>query len=219
MIERVVSAIVDISVRLRWASILLGLALTAGAIFYVVNHFAITTDTSELISSDLDWRQRERQFDAAFPQHTDTIDIVIDGKTPELTEAAAASLAAALSESKPDPFQIVRRRDGGPFFEKNGLLYLSLPELKETTEGLIKAQPVLGTLAADPTLNGLAKALSFVPLGVKDDRAKWSDFDKPLGALANAIDDLMAGRETAFSWGQLLTGGRPNPPNSAASSR
>lgn len=211
MIERVVSFIVDISVRLRWASILLGLALTAGSIFYVGNHFAITTDTSQLISSDLDWRQRERQFDAAFPQHTDTIDIVIDGKTPELTEAAAASLAAALSQSKPDPLQIVRRRDGGPFFEKKGLLYLSLPELKETTEGLIKAQPVLGTLAADPTLNGLAKALSFVPLGVKDDRAKWSDFDKPLGALANDIDALMAGRETAFSWGQLLTGGSPNP--------
>ncbi|MBY0558431.1 MMPL family transporter [Hyphomicrobium sp.] len=211
MIERVVSFIVDISVRLRWATILMGLAAWAGAVFYVVNHFAITTDTGQLISSDLDWRQRERQFDDAFPQHTDTIDIVIDGKTPELTETAAASLAAALSESKPDPFQIVRRRDGGPFFEKNGLLYLSLPELKETTEGLIKAQPVLGTLAADPTLNGLAKALSFVPLGVKDDRAKWSDFDKPLGALANAIDDLMAGRETAFSWGQLLTGGSPNP--------
>lgn len=211
MIERVVSAVVAIAVQLRWASILLGLALTAGAIFYVVNHFAITTDTSQLIASDLDWRQRERQFDAAFPQHTDTIDIVIDGKTPELTEAAAAKLAAALSESKPDPFEIVRRRDGGPFFEKNGLLYLSLAELRETTEGLIKAQPVLGTLAADPTLNGLAKALSFVPLGIKDDRAKWPDFEKPLGALANVIDDLTAGRETTFSWGELLTGGRPTP--------
>lgn len=209
MIERVVAGIVAIAVRLRWLTIVLGLALTAGAIFYVVNHFAITTDTSQLIASDLDWRQRERQFDLAFPQHTDTIDIVVDGKTPELTEAAAASLAAALSESKPDPFQIVRRRDGGPFFEKNGLLYLSLPELKETTEGLIKAQPVLGTLAADPTLNGLAKALSFVPLGIKDERAKWSDFEKPLGVMVDAIDNLMAGKETNFSWGELLTGGRP----------
>ncbi|HET6390454.1 MMPL family transporter [Hyphomicrobium sp.] len=210
MIERAVAGTVALAVRLRWLTILLGLALTAGAIHYVVNNFAITTDTGKLISADLDWRQREYQFDLAFPQHTETIDIVVDGKTPELTEAAAAKLAAALSESKPDPFQIVRRRDGGPFFEKNGLLYLSVPELTQTTEGLIKAQPVLGTLAADPTLNGLAKALSFVPLGIKEDRAKWPDFEKPLGVLAEAIDGIQAGKETNFSWGELFTGGKPS---------
>jgi uncharacterized protein len=211
MIERLVAGIVALAVRLSWLTIFLGLALTAGAVYYIANNFAITTDTSELISPELDWRKRERQFDAAFSQHTDTIDIVVDGKTPELTESAAARLAAALSESKPKPFQIVRRRDGGPFFEKNGLLYLSVPEVKDITAGLIKAQPVLGTLSADPTLNGLAKALSLVPLGIKEDRAKWIDFEKPLGVLATAIDDLLAGRSTTFSWGELLTGGTPSP--------
>lgn len=211
MIERVVAGIVAASVRLSWLTILLGLAVSAGAIYYVVNNFAITTDTSQLISPELDWRKRERQFDAAFSQHTDTIDIVIDGKTPELTESAAAELAAALSKSMPDPFQIVRRRDGGPFFDKNGLLYLSLPEVQDITAGLIKAQPVLGTLSADPTLNGLAKALALVPLGIKEDRAKWIDFEKPLGVMANAMDGMLAGKPTYFSWGQLLTGGAPSP--------
>jgi len=211
MIERVVAGIVAAAVRLPWLTILLGLALTAGALDYVVNNFAITTDTNQLISPELDWRKRERQFDAAFPQHTDTIDIVIDGRTPELTENAAAKLAAALSASKPDPFEIVRRRDGGAFFDKNGLLYLSLPEVQDITAGLIKAQPVLGTLSADPTLNGLAKALSLVPLGIKEDRAKWIDFEKPLGVLAKALDDLLAGKVTYFSWGELLTGGSPSP--------
>ncbi|MFA5956574.1 MMPL family transporter [Hyphomicrobium sp.] len=211
MIERVVAGTVAVAVRLSWLTILLGFAVTAGAIHYVINNFAITTDTSQLISPDLDWRQRERQFDAAFPQHTDTIDIVIDGKTPELTESAAAALTVALSKSKPDPFEIVRRRDGGPFFDQNGLLYLSLPEVKDITEGLIKAQPVLGTLSADPTLNGLGKALSLVPLGIKEDRAKWIDFEKPLGVLGNAIDDRLAGKNTHFSWAELLTGGTPSP--------
>jgi hopanoid biosynthesis associated RND transporter like protein HpnN len=212
MIERAVAGTVAAAVRLSWLTILLGFAVTAGAIYYVANNFAITTDTSQLISPNLDWRQRERQFDAAFPQHTDTIDIVVDGKTPELTESAAARLAAALAQSKPAPFEIVRRRDGGPFFDKNGLLYLSLPEVKDITEGLIKAQPVLGTLSADPTLNGLAKALSLVPLGIKEDRAKWIDFDKPLGVLGNAIDGLLAGKNSYFSWGALLAGGTPGPP-------
>lgn len=211
MIERLVAGTVALAVRLSWLTILLGFIVTAGAVYYVANHFAITTDTSELISPELDWRKRERQFDAAFSQHTDTIDIVVDGKTPELTESAAARLAAALSQSKPRPLQIVRRRDGGPFFEQNGLLYLSVPEVKDITAGLIKAQPVLGTLSADPTLNGLAKALSLVPLGIKEERAKWIEFEKPVGVLGTAIDDLLAGKNTTFSWGELLTGGRPSP--------
>jgi len=211
MIERSVARIVAAAIRLPWLTILLGLAVTSGAIYYVINNFAITTDTSQLISPELDWRKRERQFDAAFPQHTDTIDIVIDGKTPELTESAAASLASALSEKKPDPFAIVRRRDGGAFFDKNGLLYLSLPEVQDITAGLIKAQPVLGTLSADPTLNGLARALALVPLGIKEDRAKWIDFEKPLGVLGSAIDKLLAGKNAYFSWSELLTGGSPSP--------
>src|SRR6185312_3258378 len=176
MIERMVARIVSAALRLPWLTVILGLTLTAGAIRYVAGNFAITTDTSQLISPDLDWRQREQQFDAAFPQHTDTIEVVIDGATPEVAESAVRKLYTALSTMTPKPFEAVRRREGGAFFEKNGLLYLSLDDVKQTTENLIKAQPVLATLAADPTLNGLAKALSFVPQGVDEGRAAWKDY-------------------------------------------
>lgn len=209
MIERTVANIVAAALRLPWLTVLLGIVITGGAIHYVTSHFAITTDTSQLISSDLDWRQRERQYDKAFPQHTDTIDVVIDGSTPELAETAARKLFAALSVKTPKPFEIVRRRDGGAFFEKNGLLYLSLDEVKQTTENLIKAQPVLGTLAADPTLNGLAKALALVPQGIAEERATWAEYEKPLNILAGSIDDLLAGKPSAFSWGELLAGDKP----------
>ncbi len=43
MIERVVASIVAAALRLPWVTILLGLAVTAGAMNYVVNNFAITT--------------------------------------------------------------------------------------------------------------------------------------------------------------------------------
>ena len=206
MIERTVAGIVRAALRFPWLTVALGLFLAAGAVAYISGHFAITTDTSQLISSDLAWRKRERQLDAAFPQHTDTIDVVIDGRTPELAEKAAKDLSAALSAAQPKPLEIVRRRDGGAFFEKNGLLFLSLDEVKQTTESLIKAQPVLGTLAADPTLNGLAKALTFIPLGIEEERGTWADFEKPLTALVNAIDDILAGKPSTFSWGALLNG-------------
>ena len=211
MIERTVARIVAAALRLPWLTVLLAIALTAGAVQYISTHFAITTDTSQLISSDLDWRQREQQFDAAFPQHSDTIEVVIDGTTPEVAEAAARKLNIALSAKVPKPIEAVRRHEGGAFFEKNGLLYLSLDEVKQTTENLIKAQPVLGTMAADPTLNGLAKALSFVPQGVEAERATWADYDKPLTVLSGAIDDVLAGRPSAFSWDELLTNTKPAP--------
>ncbi|HVX36032.1 MAG TPA: MMPL family transporter [Hyphomicrobium sp.] len=209
MIERSVASIVAAALRLPWLTIVLAMALTAGAVTYITSHFAITTDTSQLISSKLDWRQREQQFDAAFPQHSDTIEIVIDGTTPELAESAARKLYAALSAKVPKPFEAVHRREGGAFFEKNGLLYLSLNEVKQTTENLIKAQPVLATVAADPTLNGLAKALSLLPQGVEEERAAWADYEKPLTVLADSIDGLLAGKPSAFSWDELLTNEKP----------
>ena len=104
MIERAVAKVVSGALRFPWLTIVLGLILAAGAVAYVCANFAITTDTSQLISPDLDWRQRERQFDAAFPQHTDTIDIVIDGTTPELAEKAARDLVGSAVESEAAAF-------------------------------------------------------------------------------------------------------------------
>ncbi|MBA2125479.1 hopanoid biosynthesis-associated RND transporter HpnN [Hyphomicrobium methylovorum] len=209
MIEHCVARLVGASMRFPWLTIFLSLMLFVGAGHYIANNFAITTDTSQLISPDLDWRQRERQFDAAFPQGTDTIDVVIDGDTPERAENAARKLFEALSSETPKPFQTVRRRDGGAFFEKNGLLYLPLEEVELTTASLIKTQPVLATLAADPTLNGLAKALSFVPMGIDQERATWLDYEKPVTALADAIENMLDGKRSTFSWNELLSGEPP----------
>ena len=60
--------------------------ITLGAGTYSYENFAIHTDTGQLISSQLPWRQRELQFDAAFPQLADNILVVVDGATPELAQ-------------------------------------------------------------------------------------------------------------------------------------
>src|SRR5215470_9389349 len=79
-----------------WLVIITATIGTAGAIAYARQHFAIDTNTGQLISSALPWRQRELQLDAAFPQRTDTIVIVVDGLTPELADGSARALAEAL---------------------------------------------------------------------------------------------------------------------------
>ena len=208
MLKTVVVSVVTVCCRFSWLVVVIAALLTAGAAEYVWQNFAISTDTSQLISPKLPWRQREIQFDAAFPQQSDTIVVVVDAATPELADTATRALAQALA-GKPDHIQSVRQPDAGPFFERNGLLFLSPAEVTRTTEQLIRAQPFLATLAADPTLRGLAHALSFIPAGVKAGRVEFAEFAKPLARIADALEALLAGRAAAFSWGELITGEAP----------
>jgi hopanoid biosynthesis associated RND transporter like protein HpnN len=149
--------------RAVWV-VVAAIAVAVGAGFYAANNFAINTDASKLISSNVPWRQREIAFAKAFPQRSDLIAIVVDGATPELAEAASAKLAERLGTLH-DTLQEVWRPDGGPFFAQEGLLFEPTDEVAKTMERLIGAQPLLGTLAADPTLRGLADALALIAQG------------------------------------------------------
>ncbi|HEY8610114.1 MAG TPA: MMPL family transporter, partial [Roseomonas sp.] len=205
-----IGRVVAFSAARPWTVLVLGLVLAAAALFYTTRHFAMTTDTAELISTDLEWRQREIAYDAGFPQQEDLVVAVIDGVTPELAEAAAARLAAAL-QGRPEQFRNVRRPDGGPFFDRNGLLLLSLDEVQATTEQLIRAQPFLGPLAADPSLRGVLGSFSTVLEGVARGDATLRDIAPAANALAETFEAVLAGRPAFFSWRTLISGAPPGP--------
>src|SRR5580693_8647766 len=105
------------------------LALGAEAAIYTAGHFSMDTDSTKLISPQVDWRQREIHFDSLFPQQVNLILVVVDGATPELAEAGTAALTEKLS-GQTKLFSVVRRPDGGDFFNKNGLLFLPLADVK-----------------------------------------------------------------------------------------
>lgn len=201
LIGRVVAA----SCRRPWAVLLLGLALAAAALLYTARNFAITTDTAELLSPDLDWRRNRVAFNAAFPQQADLIVAVIDGATPELAEAAAFRLADRLRR-EPRLFREVRRPEGGPFFARNGLLLLPLGEVQAATERLVAAQPFLGPLAADPSLRGVMGSLSTALEGVERGEADLRNIEPTMAALADAFEAVSEGRPAFFSWRNLLSG-------------
>jgi len=188
-----------------WVTLLLAVVLAAGAALYASRNFAMTTDTAELISPELDWRRGELDFDAAFPQQQDLIVAVVDGATPELAEAGAARLAERL-QGHPDLFRSVRRPDGGEFFARNGLMLLPLEAVQSTLDQLIAAQPFLGPLAADPSLRGVMGALDTVLLGVERGQASLTDIERPLAGLGNALTAVAEGRPAFFSWQNLIAG-------------
>jgi hopanoid biosynthesis associated RND transporter like protein HpnN len=186
------------------------LVLTAGAAITVANNFAMNTDSSQLIDAKVAWRMRQARFDAAFPGQSNLILVVIDGKTPELAEAAAARLSEKL-KTRPSLLRSVRRPDGGDFFNRNGLLFLSEKEVRDTTAQLIKAQPFLGPLASDPSLRGLMNSLDTVLLGVGSGDARLADIDAPMRQLAPVFEDAARGKVTYLSWRSMLTGTAARP--------
>lgn len=208
MLSSAIVAIVDVCRRFAWVVVGVFLLATGFAADFVARTFAINTDSSQLISAHLPWRQRELAFDKAFPQRTDLIIAVVDAVSPELADAAARKLSDDLARQS-DVFKFVRRPDGGPFFEKNGLLFLSQDELQQTSEMMVRAQPFLGSLAADPTLRGLANTLNFIPTAVESGQAKLDDFAKPVELVGDAIEEVLAGRPSRLSWSEMMTGQAP----------
>jgi uncharacterized protein len=204
LIGRVVAA----STRHPLIVLLAAVVLTAAAVVYLGGHFNMTADTARLISPKLEWRHREIVFEKAFPQLQNLTMIVVDGATPELADDAAKRLAAALQE-RPDLFHNVRRPDGGPFFERNGLMLLSTDDVESATASLMRVQPILSALANDPSLRGVLKMLSFILLGVHSGEAKLQDIEPQMTALASTFEKVAAGQPAFYSWRTLVVGTAP----------
>jgi uncharacterized protein len=164
MLRSSVSRIVDFCSRHAWWVIVLGVALAAASSLYTLRHFAIKTDIKDLFPSDLPWAQRALDYMKTFPQPS--ILVVVDAPTPEFVEQASTRLTRVLA-SRPDLILAVHQLQGGPFFERNGLLYLPTDEVVGLTQGLVHAGPLLQTLAADPSLRGALNGLSLGLMGVQ----------------------------------------------------
>ncbi|HUO97714.1 MAG TPA: MMPL family transporter [Rhizomicrobium sp.] len=180
-----------------------GFAAAILGFLYTATHFAMNTDSSTLISPDLPWRKTMARFDALFPQRNNLILVVIDGTTAERANAAADALMDKLAQN-PRQFPAVRRPDGGPFFEKNGLLFLPETCVKDMMDKLVQAQPFLGALAADASLRGVMDSLSVALTGVAHGQAKLSEIDAPMTAFAATIEKTNAGDKAYLNWRELF---------------
>lgn len=185
----------------RW--VLATAALVTGLSgWYAANHFRIDTDLDSVLDAQLTWRVQAAQLEESFPTLGEDITVIIDGLTPELAEKGAAALEQALRSSA-GAFNAVERVNGGAFFAKEGLLYASTAEVKEATQGLIAAQPLLAQIAADPSIRGLLHSVQLGLVAASDPRSS-----KAMQQAAFSIRDVLrhAGdREPKYlSWRGLV---------------
>jgi len=210
VIAAIIARLVDFSRRHAAINALAALALTLVAGWYAAGHLSIDTDIEKLLPSNLPWRQNEIALDRAFPKNANLLAIVIDGATGDLTDDAAQRLADKLT-AEPQLFHNVRRPDGGAFFDRNGLLFLSVDALNALSDQLIAAQPLIGSLSADPSLRGLFNTLKLFVEGATRGDVGIDKLDPTLGKIAEIIDGVAAGRPESLSWQQVLTGTKPDP--------
>ena len=210
MLQKAIVTTVDYCTR--YAMQVIGIAVLLGLVsgIYAASHFAIDADVNKLISKDLPWRQREAAFDKFFPPKEESILAVIDAPTSELASQATAALIQKLSDQK-DLFRSIIEAGGGPFFQKNGLLFLPTEQVVEITKKLGEAKPVIQALAQDSNLRGLTTALNYGLIGARMNQYTLDDLSGTLNMVADTLDEVIAGRPASFSWRAMLNGRPPTP--------
>ncbi|OKO75994.1 hopanoid biosynthesis associated RND transporter HpnN [Bradyrhizobium sp. NAS80.1] len=203
MLQSVVVAIVRACTRFASLVVVLGLLLAVGAGYYTSKHFAINTDINSLIAQNLDWRQRDQEFDRAFDRDA-TITAVVEARTPEMATAAADALFAKLKDDKTN-FQSMQQLGTGEFFERNGLLFLPTEEVAKITGQFESAAPLIEIMAGDPSIRGLTGALETGLAGVKRGQVKLDSTERPFNLISKTVETIVNKGNASFSWRELVS--------------
>ena len=145
--------------RFAWPIAVLAVVSAVGAGIYAARTVKINSDTADMLSAELDFRQLNIELRGTFPKQARDLVVVIDGATPEQAERAAARMRAEIAR-RPDLFRSVFHPQGDPFFRRNGLLLLPIEELEDTADRILAAQPFIGTVWQDRSIRGVAEMLS-----------------------------------------------------------
>jgi len=204
LLTSVIVRLVDASRRNAWLVIVAALALAVGCSWFAVTHFKINTDVDQLLSENLDWRKQEKAMSQAFPQKSDRLVVVFDGATPEIADSAATMLPDRLS-AMPDYFTMVERPDSIPFFQKNGLLFLSRDEISERLDQMSEAQPMIAMLSSDPSLRGYFGTMGLMVMGFEHGAVGYDKLDRPFSKTTETIEAAMNGEDKPLPLSSLIS--------------
>jgi uncharacterized protein len=151
---RTMASVTQFSLKYKYWVLALAFIGAGVCTWLTILNAKINTNTEDMISSTVPWRIAQTTFKKDFPLFSDTIVIVVDGPTPDLTDEAAEHLVSKLTDMGLISKQIFYLQNH-VFFRENKFLYLSLKEIETLSKRLTTSQAMLGRLAANPDLNGL----------------------------------------------------------------
>ncbi len=207
-LERLFNAWIALVTRKAWLTIAFCMLLAAASLALTISRIGINTDTTDMLSEELPFRQNHRALTEAFAHLGDSLVVVIEGANPDRVSQAADLLFQRLS-SGPDLAGVAYYPEGEGFLRRNGLLYLDLPDLIALSDRLAELQPILSGLSADPSLRGLAEALGLA-LREADEESALA-LAPALNDMATVTASLAEGNADHLAWQSLLRGGPPDP--------
>lgn len=205
---RFLTAIVDFSRRHCVSVLLSAAALTVFSAYYVATHFAISTDTSGMLSRDLPFERLQNRFDRTFPEINNTIAVVVRGASPGLSQAAADRLASWLKANGAG-ITSVYQPGGGRFFEEHGLMYLGTRQIWNLSDRLSRAQPFLARLSRQPTVGSLVSVMGLALARTRPGNG-ITELGTLFGYFGNTLLAQESGRFYQLPWGSLIGGENDN---------
>ena len=162
----------------------------------IKNNLSFSTDTSEMLSEKLHWRQLDIQYENLFPQFLDNIIIVIEAQTPDLASDTAQKISTSLKNN--NFIKNIYYQSNFSYFKESSFLFLEHDELQDLSDNLAKIQPFLGSLLEDRNLRGL-----FDMLGDAIE-AKQDDKSIQLNPILSEINLAFGDINYSVSWQRLM---------------
>jgi hypothetical protein len=187
-----------------WRVIIIALIIFGCSLWTLAIKISVITDTDAMIDPTLDYRQAYSAYKAAFPALGDNVAIVITGPSPEIRARTAATLAARLSRDT-EHFKNVYAPTSLPYLKQNGLLLPGYDPLADQLDALVAAQPLLGPILREPSLDGLLSSLAEAQreAATDEDAARITALLADLEAVMQAV---LEGQPRVLSFQNALLG-------------
>jgi hopanoid biosynthesis associated RND transporter like protein HpnN len=171
---------------------------------YAWTHLRVDADTGNLVSDQLPWRQAHAALESTFPHLLEDMQIVIDGRSPEIAAEAQRRLSDYLA-ARTDVFSFVYSPGGDDFFRRHGLLFATIEDLEQLRARMSDYGSMWLALEEDPTVDGLASVVNDL---ASADSASGPSVAPILLALGGAFYSSRNGNYFTFPWTDLMRGRR-----------
>ena len=204
-VGRTAGACIDASQRHAPWVVAASLALALLALGGAAAHLGVNSNTDDLLAEDLPHRRHHAALTRHFGDSGHDLILVVDGPTVTLVHESTTALSERLA-SDAGRFEKVVAPGSGPFFDRNGLLYLGVDELELLADRLARAQPLLAELAREPTLPRLLELLARAVRDSDLGAVPEEELHEILERVAEALDGSIEGSAPSLAWDQWLLG-------------
>lgn len=176
--------------------------LIAGAV-WAATGLAVDTDSSKMLSPDLPFQSRALALREAFPDQKTALLVVIRAPDADRADLMTAKIAERLQGAPGIERVFAPAID--PFFQRNGLLYLSVEEFDAQMTRISESANLIAGLRADQSLGGFLSALDQARR-LAEGGGRSEDLSAIYTEAAQVLGAAADGRVVPFGWSAAFSG-------------